>query len=76
MAATPDKASLYEWLDQAIDALPSTGQIVLNFDGNVVKWEVKAAHNSHDRNGDCERVEVRRFGQFAIKRRRMNVLTK
>lgn len=67
--ATPDIASLHEWLDQAIDALPSTGQIVLNFDGNTVKWEIKAVHNSRDRNGDCERVETKRFGLMAIRRR-------
>lgn len=62
----PEKQALFDWLDQTIDALPDTGQIVLNFDGNTVKWEVKAAHNSRDRNGDWERTEVRRFGRLAI----------
>lgn len=73
MTQTPDKASLYEWLDSTIDELPFTGQIVLNLDGNTIKWEVKSAHESSDRNGDHERVEVRRFGRLSISRRYRHV---
>lgn len=69
MPQTSDTTGLLVWLDQAIDELPSTGQIVLNFDGNVVKWEVRANHHGHDRNGDHERIEVRRFGRLVISRR-------
>lgn len=68
MAQTPDHATLHEWLDAAIRDLPETGQIILNFDGNTVKWETKANFIGHDRNGDVERTEVRRFGRVAIRR--------
>ena len=64
MAST--KQTLYEWLESTIDALPATGQVVLNFDGNTVKWEIKANYETHDRNGDLERTEVRRFGRLLI----------
>lgn len=67
--AAPDKQALFEWLDHTIDDLPATGQIILNFDGNTVKWEVKANYQGHDRNGDIERTEVRRFGELRIKGR-------
>lgn len=76
MAATPDKTSLHEWLDQAIDELTPIGQIVLNFDGNTVKWEVRANHHGQDRNGDDERTEVRRFGRLVIRRGQVSALIK
>jgi hypothetical protein len=66
---SPERTALYAWLDSTIDALPNTGQVVLNFDGTTVRWEIKAAYSSHDRNGDLERTEVRRFGRLAISRR-------
>ena len=43
MAQTPDNAPLFDWLDNAIGKLPSSGQIILNFDGNTVKWYVDPA---------------------------------
>lgn len=71
MAQTPDNAPLFDWLDKAIGKLPSSGQIILNFDGNTVKWETKEIHLGHDRNGDCERTEVRRSGRLIVHRRKI-----
>lgn len=62
----PDKTALLEWLDQTIDDLPFQGQIILNFDGNNVAWEVKAVHESTDINGNRERTEIRKFGTLRI----------
>lgn len=63
-----NKAILFAWLDGVIDELPNTGQIVLNFDGNTVKWELKVAQIGHDRNGDIERTEIRRSGRLPVDR--------
>lgn len=68
-----DRAILYAWLDGVIDKLPPTGQIILNFDGNTVKWELKVIQISHDRNGDIERTEVRRSGQLPVDRVKRSV---
>lgn len=62
----PDKTPLFEWLNGAIDAIPVTGQITLNFDGDAIKWEVKEIHDGRDRNGEYQRTEVRRFGRLMI----------
>lgn len=66
--AMSDKAILFTWLDGVIDELPSTGQIVLNFDSNTVKWELKVTQVSRDRNGDLERTEIRRSGHLPVNR--------
>lgn len=63
-----NKAILFAWLDGVIDELPSTGQIVLNFDSNTVKWELKVTQVSYDRNGDTEHTEVRRSGRLPVNR--------
>lgn len=68
-----DKSALYEWLDKAIDALPSKGQITLNFDADTVVWEVKAVYNDSDNNGHCERTEVRRTASLRIRGRERHV---
>lgn len=66
--AMSNKAILFAWLDGVIDELPSTGQIVLNFDRNTVKWELKVTQVSRDRNGDIERTEIRRSGHLPVNR--------
>lgn len=68
MPQTSDTTGLLVWLDKVVEELTPTGQIVLNIDGNIVKWEVRENHSGHDRNGDHERVEVRRFGRLVISR--------
>lgn len=72
----PDKTTLFEWLDGTIDSLPNKGQITLNFDGNTIAWEVKAAFDTTDRNGDHERTEVRRFGRLQIRKREVGIATR
>lgn len=66
--AVSNKAILFAWLDGVIDELPNTGQIILNFDGNTVKWELKITQLSQDNNGVVERREVRRSGRLPLDR--------
>lgn len=69
MANATDRRELFDWLDSTIDGLPTKGQIILNFDGNIVEWETKVANDITDARGHRERTEVRKSGRLRIKGR-------